>query len=335
MTVKSATTYADFRTLALGVLALLAGLRSLLVLVIPLDPAPLNWIMLVSAAALLALFAVTVLRRQISEPAGLAGLWLALGGAVVGGVGFAPDQLGDVSCFTIVSLVVVAVAVLKVAAAVTTTVVGLVAGAACLGLRSEAPVQTAVVFVGMVITTSVVVGMLRSFLATERDHALGLALTDALTGTVNRRGMVDRVPALSDLADRTGQQLGCLVLDIDCFKAINDRYGHPYGDRVLVEVATAIGAVSRRSDVLVRLGGEEFALFVVVPGADELRMLAEQVRVAVAHQVAPPHPPVTVSVGGSLGSGGTDEAVAELVAAADAAMYQAKQAGRDRVVIPA
>lgn len=335
MSAKSATSYADFRTLALGVLFLLAGLRSLLVLVLPLHPPALNWLMLVSAAALLALFALTVLRRQISEPAGLAGLWLALGGAVVGGVGFAPHQLGDVSCFTIVSLVVVAVAVLKVAAAVTFTVVGLLAGAACLALRSEAPLQTAVVFVGMVITTSVVVGMLRGFLATERDHALGLAMTDALTSAFNRRGMADRVPALSDLADRSGQQLGCLVLDIDHFKAINDRHGHAYGDRVLVQVAAAVGAVTRRSDLLVRLGGEEFALFVVVPGAEQLRVLAEAVRTAVATDVPHPHRAVTVSIGGSLGPGVTDQAVAALVAAADAAMYQAKQSGRDRVIVPA
>jgi len=171
----------------------------------------------------------------------------------------------------------------------------------------------------------------------ERDAALAelarLAGTDALTGLPNRRGFETHAAAL--LAPRA-RRAALLLLDLDRFKAINDGHGHPAGDAVLQQAAAVLARHLRVGDVPGRLGGEEFA--VLLPGAeasDALR-LAERLRSAVAAEVA--HPAgadarVTVSIGvAEVAADGTSRSALDAaLASADAALYRAKQAGRDRV----
>ncbi len=161
-----------------------------------------------------------------------------------------------------------------------------------------------------------------------------LSETDALTGLANRRGFVARAMPAVAAAQRQGGDCAVLMLDLDRFKAINDGFGHPAGDAVLRGVGTVIAQAVREADVAGRLGGEEFAL--LLPGDDlaAARGVAERLRALVADAV--PHPAgggarVTLSVGiTALGAAATLEAA---LAAADRALYAAKAAGRDRVVI--
>jgi diguanylate cyclase (GGDEF)-like protein len=161
-----------------------------------------------------------------------------------------------------------------------------------------------------------------------------LSNADPLTGVFNRRyleAFIDRL-ALS-IAPNAGY--GVLMIDVDCFKLLNDCGGHPEGDRCLRLIASAIQRGLRSSDdTLVRYGGEEFA--VVLPDADlaETLAVAERLRAAVAElrfQHPGLEPGMFVSV--SIGAYGADidEAVTDALRQADAALYTAKQAGRNRV----
>jgi diguanylate cyclase (GGDEF)-like protein len=170
----------------------------------------------------------------------------------------------------------------------------------------------------------------------EGSELAGLALAsrrDPLTGLANRRAFDEELAREVARAARTGAPLAVVVLDVDRFKAVNDGHGHPAGDGVLREVATRAGAALRRGDLAARIGGEEFAL--LLPGADLAGAveLAGRVRAAVAARPIPAGAAalaVTVSLGcAALAPGEAPEA---LVARADARLYEAKRAGRDRVV---
>ncbi|SHG86153.1 bifunctional diguanylate cyclase/phosphohydrolase [Streptoalloteichus hindustanus] len=163
-----------------------------------------------------------------------------------------------------------------------------------------------------------------------------LAITDGLTGLHTRRFFEAQLPLEVARARRGDTSLAVFIIDVDHFKSINDRYGHPAGDQVLIEVAARLRAAARAGDVLARYGGEEFAL--LVPGAhyEELARIAERLR----HQVA--SSPITVegdtwiSVTVSVGTASYPQhgdGPQALVATADRALYAAKAAGRDRVVV--
>ncbi|MGY1772091.1 histidine kinase N-terminal 7TM domain-containing diguanylate cyclase [Blastococcus sp. SYSU D00813] len=168
---------------------------------------------------------------------------------------------------------------------------------------------------------------LRAVLAEE-------AVRDPLTGLHNRRHL-DRVLP-SSLAGASAQlPVSVLVVDVDHFKAVNDRHGHATGDRVLQSVARVLAAAARADDTVARLGGEEFVLVLPGAGRREAAERAELVRrrCAALTQEGPAGPcAVTVSVGvAEAPADGADPAA--LLAAADAALYAAKAAGRDRVVV--
>ncbi len=162
-----------------------------------------------------------------------------------------------------------------------------------------------------------------------------LAATDSLTGVANRRRLIAGAQRECERARCGRTPLALLLIDIDHFKAVNDRYGHAAGDAVLKRFAEEGVAVLREIDLMGRIGGEEFA--VVLPGADsdEALHVAQRLRAAasamVVRDVADPEFRVTVSVGVAvLGADGTDPQ--SLLRAADHRLYLAKGAGRDRVV---
>ena len=170
----------------------------------------------------------------------------------------------------------------------------------------------------------------------DADRARRDALTDDLTGLPNRR-LFDAALAgrLENLA-RYGWRFGLLVVDIDHFKAVNDTYGHAFGDAALVGVGATLRGAVRAGDVLARWGGEEFA--VLVEASDEAGLVdaAERLRVLVAQsevRLAGLTKSVYVSVGGALAN--LEDSAETLFARADGALYGAKRGGRNRIEIAA
>ncbi len=171
----------------------------------------------------------------------------------------------------------------------------------------------------------------RLLAATER-----LSSTDPLTGLANRRSMAAGAERLWRQAQREGGSVAAFLLDLDRFKQLNDEHGHAAGDAVLLAVAQALAAAVRPTDVLARTGGEEMVVLGLVSDHHDAGRLGERLRTAV-HQAGRAPYRVTASVGAALTSPvpGEDaqDAVWRLIDRADLAMYTAKQAGRDRVVV--
>lgn len=166
----------------------------------------------------------------------------------------------------------------------------------------------------------------------------GLAARDGLTGLFNRRTFDDMLSREWQRARRDRRPLALIMLDVDHFKRYNDRFGHPQGDECLRQVANVLQAsLFRPGDIAARYGGEEFVLLLPAADGDGAAQVAERVCVRL-RQLALPHPAseheiVTVSQGIASGTPDGEKTPASLLAAADAALYQAKHAGRNRFVI--
>jgi diguanylate cyclase (GGDEF)-like protein len=158
---------------------------------------------------------------------------------------------------------------------------------------------------------------------------------DALTGLLNRRAFEESLDEEVSRSRRLGEPFSVLMLDADHFKEINDRDGHAAGDRALQHLGTLLAAHMRDIDRVGRYGGEEFVVLLPRTALAEARVTAERLREKV--QGLPPRwqeraLPVTVSIGVSQWRGPEDD-VASLLARADAALYQSKEAGRNRVAV--
>jgi two-component system cell cycle response regulator len=168
----------------------------------------------------------------------------------------------------------------------------------------------------------------------RHDEARRLSLTDGLTGLWNRRQFELRAAQELERAARFGERFAVVLVDLDGFKAINDTHGHPVGDAVLVETAHRLSTHTREVDTVARYGGEEFVLLLPQTDADGAGQVAEKVRAELADQPVPTEAgPLTISL--SAGVAAHPEhgvSVEALVAAADAALYAAKAAGKNRVV---
>jgi two-component system chemotaxis family response regulator WspR len=163
-----------------------------------------------------------------------------------------------------------------------------------------------------------------------------LATIDGLTQLVNRRVIDLRLAEELKRSRRYKHPLGCILIDIDHFKTVNDAFGHPSGDRVLVEVGGAIREAVRSTDLVGRYGGEEFIVLLPETPTASARVVAERVRLAIAKRTSEKASEITPGVTASLGVATTELGAAnerELVQHADQALYRAKREGRNRVVV--
>ncbi|WP_199902603.1 ligand-binding sensor domain-containing diguanylate cyclase [Azospirillum sp. B4] len=169
-------------------------------------------------------------------------------------------------------------------------------------------------------------------LRAANDRLLHLATTDPLTGCDNRRHFMERAREMIALANRHGTPLTLAILDLDDFKQVNDTYGHPGGDAVLALTGRVIGAHVRSTDLVGRIGGEEFALLMPHTAAYGARLLAERLRQAICDGVVETDGgPIRVTASLGLAELRKGEDLDALYVRADAALYLAKQSGRNRV----
>jgi diguanylate cyclase (GGDEF)-like protein len=161
----------------------------------------------------------------------------------------------------------------------------------------------------------------RDTVAASHQEVMQLAETDPLTGLANRRAWDRRLRAA--LARGAEHAVWLAVVDLDCFKQVNDHDGYAAGDRTLVDVARAMSEQLRRDDVLARLGGDEFGILLEGVSAPQIAAVLERVRVAVARGRV-----VSASIGYAVSRG--QSSAAELTAAAQRALRVAKQSGGDR-----
>jgi diguanylate cyclase len=162
------------------------------------------------------------------------------------------------------------------------------------------------------------------------------ATTDGLTGIANRRYFDMALQTISGDAMNSGDDMSLLLIDIDHFKKVNDTWGHATGDAVIRYVATTLAQSVKGQDCVARYGGEEFAVILPATSIDAAMRVGENIRTALSRRLFVPRDveetvcAVTVSIGAACYDPG--EPLAQLIQRADAALYQAKKTGRDRVV---
>ena len=208
-------------------------------------------------------------------------------------------------------------------------------GAAVIALSAVATtakeLQAAAALTGVIMAVRAIDALsVRRELLAERDRLL---VTDPLTGAYNRRFLAQETDRAFARARRGEEAVSALALDLDGFKAVNDRFGHGAGDELLRAVSTSIAGELRLGDLLCRLGGDEFLVLCPSTGADGAMELAQRVRRAVRDAAAEvvPEQPVTTSVGVATFPGDAADP-GDLIRNADAALYAGKRGGRNRVV---
>lgn len=199
-------------------------------------------------------------------------------------------------------------------------------------------------FISKPITPAVVRARVKTQLTlkTQRDQLQAMAMVDGLTRIANRRSFDEAIANECRRAQRSKAPLALILIDIDHFKAYNDHYGHQEGDACLKQVAISLEAGCRRAqDLVARYGGEEFVCLLPDSDLDSATAKAEELRLSIAalalpHATSPVADCVTISLGVALchfDSKDPGHGPAQLIAAADKALYAAKAAGRNRVVV--
>ncbi len=196
-------------------------------------------------------------------------------------------------------------------------------------------IQTIVLVILLVTLMLEAFFIFRPLITRLRIHAgklADLASRDFLTGLWNRRSFFEAAERELGLARRSLKPLSVVVLDLDHFKSVNDTHGHATGDAVLKRFSEIMRGTVRRTDIVGRVGGEEFAMVVPDANARSAAIVAEKLRAAVAADRPVGSPRVTVSIG--VAEVAQEEIdVTNALERADAALYEAKRAGRDRVVV--
>ncbi len=162
------------------------------------------------------------------------------------------------------------------------------------------------------------------------------SLRDGLTQAYNKSFLIDHLESEMSFADRHGTDLGLVLFDLDHFKEINDTHGHLAGDSILRELSDMARSSIRAEDIFARYGGEEFAVALREVDNDGVRRMGERLREMVAaepFEFEGTEIPVTISVGGATYSTVDPDDPTDMIAAADEALYQAKEAGRNQVCV--
>lgn len=178
----------------------------------------------------------------------------------------------------------------------------------------------------------IIVGFLASILGEYQRHLIQLATEDPMTRLLNRRGLADALAVSLASATRDGLATSAIMVDIDHFKKVNDNFGHETGDHVIRQTADTITRMARGSDVIARIGGEEFLVVLPNTPLNSARVLAERIRATIDEhpmQVHRQNIHITVSLGVACAEGAVN--LDELSEAADRAIYLAKRGGRNRV----
>jgi len=184
---------------------------------------------------------------------------------------------------------------------------------------------------------AVALGYLFLLMTRERGEAeiATLAMTDVLTGSLNRRGFFDAAEGIRLAAQKQNKPIAKLLLDVDHFKEVNDTYGHAAGDEVLQSFTVLVRGALRVDDVLGRIGGEEFAVMAVDADAEVAHALAERIRATVSESpIMWRETPIDVSVSiGVVVDPTAQRPLDDLLEVADRALYEAKRHGRNKVVL--
>lgn len=160
-----------------------------------------------------------------------------------------------------------------------------------------------------------------------------LATTDSLTGIKNRRAYFDSSEPMISFSRREEKKLGILMVDIDKFKDINDNYGHDVGDKALVLIVNTMNTILRKSDIIGRIGGEEFAISLPNTTKDGILLVSEKIRSSIEKILFIDNDieiPLRVSIGCTILKDG-DKTIDDILHRSDEALYNAKQAGRNQI----
>jgi diguanylate cyclase (GGDEF)-like protein len=196
-------------------------------------------------------------------------------------------------------------------------------------------VETSRLYIVLLTMTVVFIGLWAYRTKRSQLHFQTLSQLDGLTGICNRPHFIAQAEKALEVSRRTGGQLCMILFDLDHFKSINDRYGHATGDFVLKRTVSACCVHLDRGEVFGRFGGEEFAILLPSRGPEDARQRAEQLRVTVAGITAY-QGTTKATVSASFGIATTSQSgheLGQLLAHADAALYEAKRTGRNRVVV--
>jgi diguanylate cyclase (GGDEF)-like protein len=168
--------------------------------------------------------------------------------------------------------------------------------------------------------------------ARERTNLGRLASVDGMTGLLNRQRFLELAEKEFERCRRYHRPLSMLMIDIDNFKQINDRYGHDIGDKVIVGIAKICRSISRDTDITARLGGEEFGMLVPETAQHDAVSFAERLRVAISEtRISLPEGELLATVSIGVAEQSVEIELADLMKHADLALYDAKRSGRNRV----
>jgi diguanylate cyclase (GGDEF)-like protein len=205
------------------------------------------------------------------------------------------------------------------------------------GISASTPVNVIYVLMLGVQPLLASVGFLLLYNEILQRELYDLARIDPLTGVTNRLGLLEASQTLLEQARAKQESIGVLLIDADHFKSINDRFGHDDGDRVLLELVSNIRCMLRGGDLVGRVGGEEFLVLSPSVKAPDLLALAERIRSAIertSFNIAGQAYALTVSIGAALAEAHEPDMMGAR-RRADVALYEAKRAGRNRVMIAA
>jgi len=168
----------------------------------------------------------------------------------------------------------------------------------------------------------------------ELEHVKAMLHQDPLTGTLNRRGIDDAFRQEASRCDRHGARLSVAIIDLDNFKSLNDTLGHQAGDRALAHVAAVVRSTLRPSDRVGRFGGEEFLILLPDTALHEsAAVMARIKRELAARPLGEKDTSLKITFSGGVAQRAERESIDHLLARADAALYQAKRAGKNRITL--